>query len=263
VWSDDDHAIASAVGFVAIAAVLAGALLIAPPLWHGPHVKGMSVMFFAVLLVPEALALSLPLAISVAIPLALRRRPLNPRLIRRTLLLSGMVAVMTFADLTWAVPDANQALRMAVSRAVNGREVTWTPGPMETRWTELRRRIEGLRRADPGGSAAARLEYTYQRRLAIGVAALPLGLAGLAISTCGFGRRRPLLTGIGVLFAYWVCMMVEESAARRLITTGGFFPEYLCPWAPNVILLITATAILLSRRSPHPPPAPASRVVSA
>jgi lipopolysaccharide export LptBFGC system permease protein LptF len=261
VWSDDDYAIPKAVGFVAIAAVLAGALLIAPPLWHGPHVKSMSVVFFAVLLVPQAFAVSLPLAISVAIPLALRRLHLNARLIRRTLLLSGMVAVMTFAVVTWAVPDANQAFRIATFRAVNGSsQVTLLRGPMETDWTTLRRQIEGLRRADASGVAAARLEYAYQLRLAIGVAAVPLGLAGLAISTFGFGRRRPLLTGIGVLSAYWVLMAFEESAAKRLITTGGLFPEYLCPWTPNLILLIAAIATLLSRRAPQPPAAPASRL---
>lgn len=261
VWSDDDGAIPKALGFVAIAAMLAGALLIAPPLWRGPHVKNISFVFFAVLLVPQAFAVSLPLALSVAIPLAVRRLHLNARLIRRTLLLSGIVAVMTFAVITWAVPDANQSFRVAVYRALNvSRYLPLTRGPNETDWTTLRRQIEDLRRADPGGGAAARLEYAYQARLAIGIAAVPLGLAGLAISTFGFGRRRPLLTGTCVLVAYWLFMQFQETMAGRLITTGGFLPAYLCPWTPNVIVVIAATAILLSRRSAQPLPAPASRV---
>jgi lipopolysaccharide export LptBFGC system permease protein LptF len=133
---------------------------------------------------------------------------------------------------------------------------------METDWTSLRRQIENLRR-DADGIPAARLEYAYQLRLAIGVAAIPLGLAGLAISTFVVGRRRPLLTGIGVLFAYWVFMMVEETTAKRLITTGGFYPEYLCPWTPNLIVVIAATAVLFSRRSGHPPTAQAPGSVVA
>ena len=252
VLSDDDHAMPRAAGFVVVGAVLVGVLLIAPALLRGPHMRGMSPVSLAILLVPQAFALSLPLAIIVAVPLALRRRPVNARLIRRMLLLSGLVAVMTFALITWALPEANQAFRVATYRANGGRPVNLTRGPMETGWTTLRHQIQDLRRTKGGGSAAASLEYAYQLRLAIVVAAVPLGFAGVAIATCGFGRRRPLITAVGVSVGYWGLLMIQESTAKTLMNTGGFFPQYLCPWTPNIIVLLMASALIYSSMPPEP-----------
>jgi hypothetical protein len=61
-----------------------------------------------------------------------------------------------------------------------------------------------------------------------------------------------------VLIGYWTLMIFEERLAKSLIGAGGFFPEYLCAWTANAILLLVATAILLSRRSLRRPPAQAS-----
>jgi len=261
VWSDDDHAMPRAAGLVAAAALVAGALLIAPSLSHPPYWTGMSFVSFAIVLAPQAFALSLPLAVIIAVPLALRRLRITARLIRRTLLLCGLVMAATYAVITWAMPNANQSFRVMVSRALGSRVVHVPRGVIETDWKTLRQQIRELRRTDNGRRAAAQLEYAYQSRVAVVVAAVPLGLAGLAISTWRFGRRRPVLTGAGVLIVYWALMAYEERTARALIAAGGLLPEYLCPWTPNAILLIaSAAAILRSRQFLPPSPARSSPV---
>jgi lipopolysaccharide export LptBFGC system permease protein LptF len=168
------------------------------------------------------------------------------------LLLSGLVASMAFALITWALPQANQAFRVATYRANGGRPVTLTRGPMETGWAALRQQIQDLRRTEGGRSAAASLEYAFQLRLAIVVAAVPLGLAGVAIATCGFGRRWPLITAVGVTAGYWVLLMIQESAAKTLMNTAGFIPQYLCPWTPNIVMLLIASALIYSSMPPEP-----------
>ena len=260
-WTDDDYAMPRAAGFLVLGAVSVGVLLILPPLSGAHHPDGLSLPSYAILLMPQAFALSVPMAVIAAIAAASRRSRMSARLMRRTLMLSGLVVAMTFAIITWAVPDANQAFRESVARAVNGRPVTLTPGPNEMHWTVLRQQIGQLRRSRDGYRAAAQMEYAYQLRLAIVVAAIPLGLSGLAIGTSAFGRRRPLLISVAVLATYWALLMIEERTAKTLMSAGGFIPEYVCPWTPNLIVLFAAGATLLSRRSLQPPTAPASRVV--
>src|SRR5262249_28444486 len=112
----------------------------------------------------------------------------------------------------------------------------------------LRRQIADLAQTHGGLMSARRLEYTYQVRLAIGAAAIPLGLAGLTVAVARRGHWRALL-GFGILVAYWTVMVAEGYAANQLIDAGGFFPEYLCAWTPNLITLIAASAFLCVRQS--------------
>jgi hypothetical protein len=135
----------------------------------------------------------------------------------------------------------------------DGREVTLQRRPNETRWTALRRQIQDLRRTKDGEGEAAVVERQYQTDLAITAAAVPLGLAGLAICVSPFGRRRPLLTGAVAVIMYWTLTELVYSVERTLIASGSLLGVGLCAWAPNAILLITASATLLSRRSLNRP----------
>jgi hypothetical protein len=263
-WSaacaDDHYAMPKAAGFVVATALLAAVPLLAPPLTHVPRLNVMSPLALAVTLLPQALALTLPASLLVAIPLALRRVQVSGRLTRRTLLLSTAVGVANFAVVMYAVPDANKSFREAVARAMPpNTHVNLSRGPMETYQSTLRRQIENLRRTRGGEASARRLEYTYQLRLAIVAAAIPLGVAGLVVAVPRRGSRRALL-GIGILVAYWMLMAYEERAVARLIEQGGFLPEYLCAWTPNAVLLIASAATLLSQGSRiQPLPLPATR----
>jgi len=260
VWADDGHAMPKAAAFVMTTAILAAVPLMALPLVRVPKHQVISPLTLAVTLLPQALALTLPASLLVAIPLALRRVQMTGRLIRRTLLLSTVVVAANFVVVVYAIPDANQSFREAVTRALPAdAHVTLSRGPMETYLSELRRQIVDLERTRGGGASARRLEYTYQVRLAIVAAAVPLALADLAVAVPRRGSRRVLLA-LWILVAYWTLMAYEQSAVNGLIDRGGFFPEYFCAWTPNAILLIVASATLLSRRSLNRPMA-ASRSV--
>jgi hypothetical protein len=251
VWADDGHAMPKAAAFIMTTAILAAVALIALPLARVPKPQVLSPVGLAVTLLPQALALTLPASLLVAVPLALRRVQMSGRLIRRTLLLSTAVVAANFVVVVYAIPDANQSFREAVARALPANaHVNLSRGPMEMNLTELRRQIADLKRTG-GGASARRLEYTYQVRLGIVAAAIPLALAGLAVAVPRSGSRRVLLA-IGILVAYWALMAYEKSAVQALINSGGFFPEYFCAWTPNAILLIVA-ATLLSRRSLNRP----------
>jgi hypothetical protein len=53
--------------------------------------------------------------------------------------------------------------------------------------------------------------------------------------------------------AYWSLMLVEDSVANAQIVRGGFLPEYLCAWTPNLLMLIASSAVLAVRHSgDHP-----------
>jgi hypothetical protein len=243
-WSDDDYAMPKAAAFVVVTALLAAVPLLAPPLVGLPRHRVMSPMTFAATLLPQALALTLPASLLVAIPLALRRVQMSGRLIRRTLLLSTTVVAANYLVVVQAVPDANQSFREAVARALPASaHVNLTRGPMEMHLSELRRQIDDLERTRGGEASARRLEYTYQLRLAIVAAAIPLGVAGLVVAVARRGSRR-LMLAVGILVAYWALMAYEEGAVQTLIDSGGLLPEYLCAWTPNAILLIVSFAIL-------------------
>ena len=223
-WSEDGFAIAKATGHVMAASTLAAILLLLPPLWGETalmkHLPWSTRAVIWVTLVPQAAALALPTAILFAIPLAFRRVSINARLVRRTVLLSLFIAAVTFAVITWLMPDANQLFRETMARAI-GRPVHFQRGPNETDWTTLRRQIDDLHRYSGGQAAAAQLEYVYQLRLAIVVAAVPLGLGGLVISMWKLPRRWALPIAAGVLITYWMLMMVDERLVKTLIARGG------------------------------------------
>jgi lipopolysaccharide export LptBFGC system permease protein LptF len=198
---------------------------------------------------PQAIALTLPISLLVAISLVLRPFGVNWRLIRRTALLSVAVATANCAIVFYAIPNAKQSFRDALVRALPATaHVHYVRGPMEMDHSSLKRQIASLIRTPGGQRSARRLEYSYQLRLAIVAAAFPLGLAGLAVSVCQRGGRRALSI-LGIVIGCWTLMALAERTFNALIDADGLFPEYLCAWAPNAILLTTASATLVVKRS--------------
>lgn len=255
VWTDDGYAMSRAAALVIGVAALGSIPLTAPPLLSQARRWPAGLTAILVMLVPQALALALPSAPVIAIPIAFRQRHLNARLFRRTVVFSLVIAAAAYGIIGWVMPEANQRFREATYMANGGgRDVTLERGPNEESWKALRRQIQGLRQTKSGKNAATQLEHNYQTRMAIAVAAVPLSLAALAMCTIGFGRRRPLVTGVSVLLVYWVFMVFEQRQAAAAVRNGDLLDVYLRVWTPNAILSLIATATLLSRRSPLPRP---------
>jgi Lipopolysaccharide export system permease LptF/LptG len=249
-WSQDGGAIPRVAGIALAWALGATIPLIAPPFVSIVRHTHASPLALCVLLLPQALVLTLPTVLLIAIPLALRRILVGSRVIRRTIGLSVLVMGATFAVAGWAMPAANRSFRVLVA---GSHELP--RGPNDVSFGALRSAIADLRQTDGGASLARDLEYVYERRLALIAAAVPLGLAGLAISVTPLGRRRPLVTGVMVTGVYWMILAWSETSARAVLVRDWPIPLPIYAWLPNV-LMMTVSVIRLSRRFPIPPTPP-------
>jgi hypothetical protein len=253
-WTEDNYAIPRTAAFVMLGAVVAAALISIPPMVRvataTKPIRPFWVFFW--IAAPQALAMTLPPALIMAIPLVLRRRQISVRLVRRTLLLLlPFVALMCglLSHPTLEASDTPQGVRIYYP---DGRQLTLRREPSETVWAARRHQIHDLRQMnDP--QTLARFEWLYQFKVAHAAAAIPFGLGGLAICFFPFGRRHPLLTGVAWIIVYGFLMTVMQKEAWKYISVGRSNAVVLCAWMPNLIVLIAASAVLVSRRSPIRP----------
>jgi hypothetical protein len=236
VWADDDQAIPRAVGFVLVGATLAAALVLIWPTTQVANLGGRAEAFFFTML-PKVLAGILPPVIIITIPLALRRRQIGARLLRRTLIL-----LLFFVGMMWGL--VGYAMRPRPSYYPNPPrpQVTVKRQPNETVEAFRQRFIHAVGGMDDAQEAAL-VVWRHQSSLAQIAAVIPFGLAGLAICVLPFGRRRPLITGLLGLSVYVIPMAVAQSVRRASIADGSVEGAVLWTWAPNAILLIVSCAI--------------------
>jgi hypothetical protein len=249
-WSDDERALPRAIAACVTITLVVSAPLIAIPA-HEAHFS----WYAGLMLAPQALALALPASLLVAVPLASRQASNRRRILVRGLALSALCAAATFALITRAIPDANQAFRVEVMKKIAPREVHLPRGPMEMTLHELREQIDALRLTPGGARVARRLEYAYQVKLALSAIALPLGLLAAAVTIAARGRWRPLLGGVGGTIGYVVLMFTLDGLAERLITRSATVPAAAIAWMPAAAIAAAGAAILLRtqrRRPDHP-----------
>jgi hypothetical protein len=250
--SDDGYALLRAAALTSAGALIVAIALTASPLSPGRHIHT-SLYALGVRLVPQALVFSLPAMLILAIPAVLGGIGAAKSIVGRALLLTAAGLVTTIALMVGVLPRANQYYLPGTRQS----PLAW--GPRATGFEALRAQIREFQQTDGGHSVAQRLEYTFQLRAAVMVSAVPLGIAGLAIATLTRRRRLSVSMAACALAAYWTLMVVEESVANAQIIRGGFLPEYLCAWTPNLLMLIASFAILGVRYSGNRPSA-ASRM---
>jgi lipopolysaccharide export LptBFGC system permease protein LptF len=239
-WSEDDRAIPKA-AVIAIAGALIAALpLIALPLLGGlPTSRGAAHITLAVLLVPQAIALTLPAALLLALPLAFRHHNPSRRLARRAVWLSLVWVAASFVVIAWVVPEANQAFRVTTYRVLTNRQDNLPRGAAEMSFTALREKIEVLS-LTPGGRDRARpLEFDFHVRLVLVSISLPIGILALAIARSQRGRRRPWTMGLAALGGY-VFVFFPLLIGARMLMKSSSLPPVLLAWAPIALLTIVA-----------------------
>jgi hypothetical protein len=244
-WSGDQRVLPRALGMCAAITLVFAAPLIAIP---ADDVFRRVSWRAVVLLVPQALALAMPLSLLVAIPVAFHRTALSRRNVVRGMALVAACSVATFVVITRAVPDANQAFRLEVLRQLQGRvpakDIHLEPGPMETTMSGLREQIEAQRAKPDGARAARRLEYAYQMRLMISVMALPLGMLALALKGTALGHRRPWTTAAAGLACLFLVFWPLELLAQRQVDHSTL-PATALVWLP--LLAIALLALIVAR----------------
>lgn len=245
-WADDGYAIPRAAALTARVAMATALVLVLPPLHHTARfvafrmngapayeVLGRSVL----LLLPQALVVTLAPSLLFALPVAVAPRPPTARLARRTIALALACVLATATLLVWAMPRANQAFRVLMSG-----DEHLAPGPNEVGFAALRERITTLQ-LTPGGAVAARpLEFLLHVRIALTVSPLPFALLALALVRTSLARRWPRLTGLaGIGFSLFVMFPLELLGETMAASSRA--PAALFAWLPIVAVLALAAVI--------------------
>jgi hypothetical protein len=224
-WREDDHAMPRMALLTGAASIVFTLPLVAPAFFVP---EGWPVL----LLIPQGVAWTLPAVLLLAVPLALRGRPVNGRLAGRTIALSMVFVMLTFALILWIAPEANARYQQIVE------------GFMRTEKTAVAQ--------FPNWSAAPAsrlLDYQHSQRLAFGFAALPFALLGLGLSTLSLVRRRAWALGSAAAAAYMFAVFPLTLWTAALLLHASSVPPAVLAWGPNAFVLALGMYLLKRDRS--------------
>ena len=195
------------------------------------------------LLLPQALTISIPIALSLVIACGGHRIARRECRVRRVLALAIVATLLTFASLG-IVPIANQAYRVAMAEELGLHGITkysLPKGMNELSLDELAVRRHEYSRSwqrDKG----RRFEYAYHLRLALPAATFVLSLFALAIAALTWNGASRFLSMAVALGLYYGALMLAESKPSI-----AWLAPMVSAWAPNV--LFTALSLSLLRAS--------------
>jgi lipopolysaccharide export LptBFGC system permease protein LptF len=236
--ADDDRAVGRTVVFSLVAVLALTALLMSPNFSHFGRFGTDTTIRLVLYLVPQALAIALPLGLVFGVILGLRNRASTPH-VKWTIVLLGLgCSVAAFVIVGWLMPEANQAFRELIA----GRRVL--RGLNELTLSQLARRDPGWLAG--GDFTSRRLSFEFHFRVALAFASLALALCSLGLATNLERKKRGMLTtglaGLAISFAYYALLY----GARRAESVGVWLPPIVLGWLPNLVVL--AAALLLMRR---------------
>ena len=194
-------------------------------------------------LIPQALAIAVPVGAMLGILFGLHDGVLSRRLSSAIVVLSVICSAASFANLAWMVPSANHSFRLLVADRLGANPQTVQKGPNELTLDELGRRIQSLR---SGVTAAPRdvhqLEGSYYSRWALAFAPLVLALLALSIvSRRSVGRPMLSVAACVACFGYYVLLYLA-----RALAVSGEMPSVLVAWLPNVTVALVATLMTMT-----------------
>lgn len=207
------------------------------------------------LVIPQALALALPLGLLVGALIALRGRPVRNRVAKvRLAIVALVVALCTLVTTAWLVPGANQRFREVVASALALRDgravpVEIAPGPNELTFTELSHRIK-LWRASPENSGQVNyLRFIYHVRLALAAAPFALLILAMGVNVVSRG-------------SWWAIVLTIVANPLSAMVIWGGAPYKSAPmlvaWLPVIGMAATGWLMLVAaqprQRAPVPRP---------
>ena len=243
-YHDDERALPRGVAVLALATFVLTAVLVAIP----AKSVARSSWYAVFLLVPQALAMSLPMSLLPAIPMTLRRTPNGRRLVTRGLVLSGLCAAATFVVMIQALPDANQAFRVETAKQIDPAVAHIPRGPIEMTLHGLREQIAILSLTPGGAVEARRFEYTIQMKLAMSAIPLPLGLLAIAITLASGGRARSIAIGMGAAVVYVYAVFAADAWTVHWLRRSDAISPAILAWTPTMLIAALALAILWKTR---------------
>ena len=219
--------------------VLTSAFTAPPLLGLRGHLHDAPAARLFLLLVPQAIPITLPAALLVGVLFGLHNRTVTSR-VRRAVLAVGLAgSLATFGTIAWLVPTSNQAFRVMVARH------HVVEGPAELSMSDLRERAVSMsQRGLP--RSAGRLLLSYHLRLALVAAALIFALFALDVVRLHAGRVAriawasiPFLVYVSCLF--WLSNIESSRFSHEAVAV-------VVAWVPNFILGLTMLAFAAVRR---------------
>jgi hypothetical protein len=246
-WTADDRkALLSAVTFATAMIALAVMLLELPFVANTGVLQNPSPRRF-VYLVPQAFSLALTIGVTLGVVLGLGGRAFSRRVVAAIVVAAGVASALSFVNLAWITPAANQAFRVVVSGQGDIR-----PGVSELSMGELSAEIEKLSHEPAVTELRYRLAlgFQYHFRVALSFSPLIFVLFALAILSSGILRRRTL--GMVACLGFLSYYMLLYGA--RAWVVGQTLPAYVAAWLPNaatMLVTVLLVGITLRRDSDH------------
>jgi hypothetical protein len=234
--ADDRRGLGRTLGFSGAATAVATLLLMAPPLVNSPSLTSLATVVFVI---PQALALAVPVGFTLGILCALGCRAVSGRLTGAVVVMAILCSIASLVTVAWIMPAGNQAFR--VSRG-GGNPAKGIP---ELTLGELGSLLE------PGAHEPMLLlqphemrsvAVAYHTRWSLSFATLVLALFALTVVT-----RRPVgrvllaLAGCGAYLGYYLLLVVGTDWGR-----DGTLSAFAAAWLPNVVFVVASAAVLMT-----------------
>jgi hypothetical protein len=236
----DDRSVRRTVGFSLVAVIALTAVLVWPGFSRFERPGTGSTVRLLMYLVPQALAIALPLGLVFGILLGLRNRAATTRAKWTITALAIGCSAVAFIIVAWLMPEANQAFRELTA----GRRLM--RGLNELTLSQLARRDPGW--LIGGDFTPQRLSFEFHFRVALAFASFTLGLFSLGVATTFTHKQYGLFTTGLMALAISVAYYLLLYGARRVEFVGEWLPPIVAGWLPNLVLLMLA--LLLSRIRP-------------
>jgi lipopolysaccharide export system permease LptF/LptG-like protein len=191
------------------------------------------------LLVPQALPLSVPLVLFVGVATGCRRRRVSGSIAAAVLGAALLGSVVSFGTINWVIPATNQTFR----EAVGGGPIPRGPGE----WPPHAIRAEALAMASDGlARQAGSLLLEYHARWALVGTTLTFALCGLAVARLG-GLGAALVTG-AIPFCYMNYISMFTTTSSSIFSDESY--AIAAAWAPNMLIVLASMAALADGISP-------------
>jgi hypothetical protein len=238
---EERHVLTRALAWSVAMIVFIAAFLILPPLYGFD--QSIRSWYAAMIVVPQAVVLAIPIGIALGIAFGLSARPTMN--IAKVMLLGAAVAsILSFGVLTWAMPAANHAFREMTVRELQARGderpvAGLQKGYNEMTFSELRSEIA---RFTAEGALRQARQYEFRLHLRIALAAATFALASVLLAAASNHRGLRGRLALGACFTYWVLMFTGDWGSR-----SGHLTPLLGAWLPNVVLIGFAIFVASSR----------------
>lgn len=234
--SDSNHSMSRVVVFSLGALTIMTALMVVPPMlefkWDGGPLDR---MWLIILLLPQALPVSIPSGICIGIMCAMRGRRAGARHVAAVLVIAAAATFAVWTMLEWGMPWGNQAFReFFAARLGDGRPVHLEPGLNELGLSRLSQRTD------------ARAVQQTRLLWALCFATVPLALFSVGLARVVRHLALAFLFSLTAIAIYWAIMASIDAALRAGTFGGGG------AWVGNILFILAGLLMLRYGRKSFP-----------